>query len=299
MLCQKGEMRMKIGFIGAGKVGYSLGKYLTEREEEVVGYYSKNKESAKKAAEFTKTKAYERPDELVEESDIVFITVPDNHIKEVAEQTVKRCESKGIEIEGKIFSHCSGALTSEIFSDITTKVSSYSIHPLLAVDDKLQSYKEFSDIIFTIEGDRKRLPEIRRFLEKLGNEVVVIEKEEKPRYHAAAAMGSNLVLALFDTVIEEMHRAGFEREEAKKAIVPFMCKNIAHLEEKKTEEALTGPVARGDYETVRKHMEVLESENREIYRLLSRKAMKIAERKCQKNKEEMEALLNEEYSDNT
>lgn len=283
---------MKIGFIGAGKVGFSLGKYLTERHEEVVGYYSKNIESAKKAAEFTNTKLYEAPELLIRDSELVFITVPDNHIKDVAIQVLEVCHDNGICLEGKIICHCSGALTSEIFSDITTEISSFSIHPLLAVNDRLQSYKEFSDIIFTMEGDEKRLDEIKSFFEKLGNEVVVMKAEEKPRYHGAAAMGSNLLFGLFETVIEEMEKAGFEREMAEKAIVPFMCKNLAHLKEMKVEDALTGPVVRGDYLTVRKHLETFEGENREIYRLLSKKALKIAKRKCQNNKEEMEVVLN-------
>ena len=73
---------MNIGFIGAGKVGFSLGKYFSAHNLSVAGYYSRSADSARQAAIFTGSKFYETPDKLLEESDAVFLTVPDGCIAE-------------------------------------------------------------------------------------------------------------------------------------------------------------------------------------------------------------------------
>lgn len=130
---------MKIGFIGAGKVGVSLGKYLTERGVRVVGYYSRTYQSALEAAKFTNTRAYDKISFLVEDSDAIFLAVPDRMISVVWEQL------KLLPIENKIISHFSGSLSSAVFSDISRyHAYGYSIHPLFAINDKYNSYKELS-----------------------------------------------------------------------------------------------------------------------------------------------------------
>ena len=137
---------MKIGFIGAGKVGTSMGKYLTERGIRINGYYSKTVRSAREAADFTHTRVYRSISSLAEDSDAVFVTVPDGTIKEVWEQL------KILPIKNKIISHFSGSLSSEIFSDIDRcGAYGYSIHPLFAFSDKYHSYKELSQAFFTNE----------------------------------------------------------------------------------------------------------------------------------------------------
>lgn len=71
---------MLAGFVGAGKVGFSLGKFMTENGIQVTGYYSRHRESAEEAALFTGSKAYYELEELVRERDAVFLTVPDEAI---------------------------------------------------------------------------------------------------------------------------------------------------------------------------------------------------------------------------
>ena len=68
---------MKIGFIGAGKVGFSLGKYFTEKGINLSGYYSREPASSKDAAEFTSSSHYLVVSELIRDSDVIFLTVPD------------------------------------------------------------------------------------------------------------------------------------------------------------------------------------------------------------------------------
>lgn len=143
---------MKFGFIGAGKVGFSLGKYLADNNQTVVGYYSEFEEDAEEAAEFTGSKNYSKIELLVKDSDVLFLTVTDGMIETVWNQI------KDIDIREKIICHTSGALSSEVFSDISKHGSfGFSIHPLFAVSDKYQSYKELSGSYFTIEGSKEKI----------------------------------------------------------------------------------------------------------------------------------------------
>ena len=138
---------MKVGIIGAGKVGCSLGMLLNLQYNNVLGFYSRSLQSSKEAAQFTKTKQYFELEELVEESDTIFLTVPDDVIEEVW-NCLKR-----FPIKGKMICHCSGSLSSTIFSNIEdTGAYGFSIHPLLAISDRYSSYKELPKAIFTIEG---------------------------------------------------------------------------------------------------------------------------------------------------
>ena len=103
---------MNIGFIGAGKVGYSLGKYLSVNGIGLSGYYSRNLNSAEEAAEFTGTKAFTTLEELLRESTVIFITVPDGAITDVFNNI------RELGISGKLICHCSGALSAgEAFPD--------------------------------------------------------------------------------------------------------------------------------------------------------------------------------------
>lgn len=276
---------MAVGFIGAGKVGFSLGRYFTGHDIRVSGYYSRNPKSAHEAADFTSTGFYESVDDLIRDSKVIFITTPDDAIGQVWEQL------KAANIYDRIVCHCSGVLSSEIFSDISApcyRCRGYSIHPLLAVSSRLDSYKELSNTLFTIEGGAKdcadrqaeaQTDEMDALFRACGNQVIYLRPQDKAKYHAAAVMASNLVLGLAEAAAEELQSCGFSRKDALGALVPFMQRNVAHLENHMPEEVLTGPVERGDVQTVCTHLDTLTAENREIYRLLSGKALGLAKKK--------------------
>lgn len=107
---------MNVGFIGAGKVGCSFGKYFQEHKIQVTGFYSKSEDSSLAASNFTSSKQYLNLRELVDENDTIFITTPDGQIQEVWQ------EIKNYQIKNKLICHCSGAISSDIFSKYRTMV---------------------------------------------------------------------------------------------------------------------------------------------------------------------------------
>ncbi|MDD7515917.1 Rossmann-like and DUF2520 domain-containing protein [Ruminococcus flavefaciens] len=267
---------MQIGFIGAGKVGFSLGRYFAENGLTVSGYYSRDIQSRTEAAKFTGSAVYDELSELLENSDTVFITVPDNSIREVYEQI------RDIGIAGKQICHCSGAMSAlEAFPDIARYgASGCSIHPLFPVSSKYDSFRELRNAFFCIEGSEAHVMQWKRILEEIGNPVRVISGNNKCEYHAACVVSSNLVCALAEESIELLKKCGFTEDEAVKALQPLVMSNIRHIFKVGPVEALTGPVERNDVSTVQKHIECMNKENdRAMYRAVSRKLVEVAQKK--------------------
>ena len=262
---------IKFGFIGAGKVGFSLGKYLNENNIDVSGYYSKSQHSSKEAAIFTNTRQYNKLEDLIKNSDAIFITTPDNQIIDVWN------EIKELPIKEKLICHCSGSISSEVFSNINNHGAyGYSIHPMFAISDKYNSYKNLSQAFITIEGHNKHIEYFKHLFSSLGNDVAIISKENKSLYHAASVTVSNLILGLINNAINYLEDCGFTKETAMKALYPLIEFNLKNIKEKGVIDSLTGPVERGDLVTVINHLDVLREEDKELYRLLSRNILKIA-----------------------
>lgn len=277
---------MRIGFIGAGKVGFTLGKYLEQKlnKEEiqknlpetvaVSGYYSRQVESAKEAAAFTNTEAFDDLKKIVCASDVLMLTVPDGRIEAVWDSI------KAFDIKGKLICHCSGAMTSNIFSGITEAGAfGYSIHPMYAISSKYESYKELDNSFFTVEGDDRHVDKVCSVIRALGNSCVRIDGTDKVKYHGAAVFASNLVTGLLAVSQELLTQCGFSAEEAQRAIVPLFLGNAKAAADRGTVDSLTGPVERCDTETVRKHLNALSGDERSAYAAVSRCLVPVAERK--------------------
>lgn len=280
---------MRIGFIGAGKMGFTLGKHFSESEMlEVVGFYSKNPESAKQAAEFTDTKYYEDVRDLARQSEALFLTVPDNQIAVMAGE-LDRLEDV---IDGKILCHTSGAMSSKVFSGMKNHVYGYSIHPIYAVNSKTESYKNFRECYVTIEGDMRYKDYFGNIMKSLGHGVKFIEADNKSKYHAAAVFSSNLVISLYHMAVKLLYECGFTMKEAEEALKPLFMNNAMNLFDAGCEASLTGPVSRNDLITVKNHLDVLSGDVCNVYKLLSDELIDIAKNISDDNYDEMRKLLN-------
>lgn len=306
----KEEKQLNIGFIGAGKVGCSLGKYFKQDPEtKIQGYYSRSTGSADEAARFTDSKSYRKLSELIDACDAIFLTVPDGSICDTWN------EVKGYDIREKMICHCSGSMScDDAFTGIEeTGAFGYSAHPLFAVSDKFNAYRELSGVFFTLEeasdnasrsfagakGNAAQSPSLaalQGIFERLGNPTKIIDGKDKTTYHCAAAMASNLVCGLIDQSLALMKRCGFGEEEAVKALASILMGNMSHIAEKGPTASLTGPVERNDIETIRKHIDCLaDSDEQNIYRLLSSRLIHMAEtRHPDRDYEEMRRIIDDE-----
>ena len=263
---------LKIGFYGAGRVGCTLGRYFKEHGLNVTGYYNRTRARAEEAALWTDTGCYGSQGELIDNNDVLFLTVSDQAIPEVVSE-LQRTRS----LSGKFLIHTSGALSSEVFEG--TGAYGYSVHPLYAIADRKTSYETIDRAFFTVEGHPDYLEFWVNALQAMGLSARPITAENKVRYHASAVMASNLVCGLYAAATEELVKCGFSPEDAEKALTGLFLNNAAGIAERGVTAQLTGPAERGDLSTVGKHLQVLEGDQRVIYTELSRKVLEIAERK--------------------
>ncbi len=274
---------MDIGFVGAGKVGCSLGKYIAcgasrvgGRPDVVAGYYSRTKESADIAATFTRSRSFESLKDIVGASEAIFITTPDGAIAGVWEDIRK------YDLRDKAVCHFSGSLSSDIFSGIEeTGASCCSIHPMYAFSDKFTSYLNFGHACLTIEGNGAAVGAMRDLFEKrLGHAVFLISPSDKAKYHAAATLASNCAVALVYVAQLILCECGFSESDAERLIAPLALDNMKNVVEKGVADALTGPVERGDLDTVKRHFEALDGTvGIDAYKSLGRALVDIAKKK--------------------
>lgn len=131
---------------------------------------------------------------------------------------------------------------------------------LLAVNDKFTSYKDFREAFFTVEGSG--VP--AEVLKKCGSRFQILSAENKSKYHAAAVFASNFVVALAELSCELLEECGFSYDDAFAAIRPLLKNNMNNILKNGPKNALTGPIERGDFETVKRHIECFKNSEPDI-----------------------------------
>lgn len=265
-----------IAFIGAGKVGCSLARYLREDgSASLAGFFSRSEASSAEAAAFAGGVAFDTVAEVAQAADLAFITTPDGAIANVAAQ-LAAC---GADLRGKVVAHCSGATPSTALAacrDAGAAVA--SCHPLYAVSSRFDCWQELSRAWFTLEGDDAAVEVLEGLLGSLGNHVARIDADAKTRYHASAVMASNLVVGLYDMAAGELARCGLSHEDAEAALAALFLGNAEHIAADGVAASLTGPAARGDEATIDAHLACLEDRDRDVYELLTDQLRDIAAR---------------------
>lgn len=273
---------MNISFIGAGKVGTSLGIYLKKNNFNVLGYYSRSFSSSEKASNLTNSIAFKTLKATLK-ADIIFITVNDDSIKEVA-MNISRLN---INLENKIFVHMSGALSSceiGVLKRETTDV--VSLHPIQAFADVSNSVEQLQNTTFSIEGGDKAIQKIKNILDKCSNPYFILEENQKSLYHASACVVSNYLVTLLDYGFSILKHIGIPEELAINSFFPLIEANINNIKKSGTEKSLTGPIARGDLDTIKKHLEAFKENdfnNTHLYKVMGDYTISLAQKDKLKN----------------
>lgn len=224
-----------VTIIGTGRVGKAFSIALREAGFEVSQMYGKE-------------------DEITSLGELVFIAVPDNEIKKMSAALAEEFE----DLSGKTFVHCSGTLPSKILSDLQSKGAKIGcFHPLQSVSLKTIS---FNGIYFDIEGEEETQDQLVEIASSLGAKWIKVSAKEKEMLHISAVIASNYLVTLSDLAFRASEATGISQRVLTDALLPLMKSSLDNLENLKPSEALTGPIARGDIQTVQKHLKLLEND---------------------------------------
>lgn len=241
--------------IGAGRLGKVLVSALLELKDlSLTGVCNAHFETALNIVNtFQQGQAVAALSELPQ-ADITFITTQDNVISKIVTEL-----SKNPAIAESIVVHCSGALASNILSPLKARhCHLVSIHPLKAFHQKSISKNPFHACLATIEGEPHAVKIIKTLFNRLGAEVIPMPTSNKTSYHAGAVMASNYLITLAQSAYTLLKNAELAQAPAKRIVEQLMRNSLDNLESNtEVSEALTGPLMRGDIETIRGHLEVI------------------------------------------
>jgi predicted short-subunit dehydrogenase-like oxidoreductase (DUF2520 family) len=200
---------------------------------------------------------------------VIWLSVGDSVLRDVA----ARMARSGW-FAGKIVFHSSGALAAnEIAPFRRAGASVASVHPMMTF--VRSSATTMKGVPFAVEGDREAVAVAKRLVQQLEGNSFVIKKNEKPLYHALGAFVSPLIVGQMAAVERIGRELGFNAKQTRRIIAPILQQTIRNYLEHGPAAAFSGPIVRGDAETVRKNLKALKRVRgaAEIYRALAKMAV--------------------------
>ncbi len=241
--------------IGAGKVGQVMARRLQQAQQmQVIAVLNRSLVSAVAAVEFIAAgRACAKAEELPQ-ADCYLLAVSDDQLLDAAALLPVR-----LDLRGKVIWHCSGALAASHLAGLRSRGALLaSCHPVRSFADRVQAEAEFAGTLCACEGDAAALNVLLPALQAAGAEVFQLHAEHKALYHAAAVMANNYLVSLLDSAALTYRAAGLDSELAQKLTLSLAQQGLANLRQFGPELALTGPVARGDWQTIQRHQHALQ-----------------------------------------
>lgn len=178
---------------------------------------------------------------------------------------------------GCVVFHLSGALSTDVLAPLhNVGYSVGSLHPLQTVADPWFSADRLVGVAFAIAGDPTAMLAARRLVNALDGMALVIPPNLRPTYHTAAVMASNYLVAIMGAATRLLHQAGVPTDQTLPALLPLIEGTLDNLKHLGVPAALTGPVSRGDTDTVRLHLARLSPDDRTLYCALGREVLRLA-----------------------
>lgn len=286
-----------VAIIGAGRVGSSVGYLLKRAGYRITGVAARSAESAAQAASFI---GQGQPTTDVVQAasgaELIIITTPDRIIQQVCEKIAV----SGALASSSLVIHMSGAHSlGLLFSASKAGAQRAVLHPLQSLASREQGVKTLPGSYFRIEADPAAGATAREIIKALGGIELVMpkwssDKDSAALYHAGAVAVSNYFVALVHYGLKFYQTLGADNREALKAVLPLIKGTLHNIEALGIPDALTGPVMRGDGETVRDHLAAMQSKAPDLvglYKGLARETVEVARDKGSIGQQKAEELL--------
>lgn len=206
-------------------------------------------------------------------TEAVFLAVPDGVVPELAHTLAGHGDAP----VGCAAFHLSGVLSTDVLAPLHARGYAVgSFHPLQSLAHPVTAAERIPGSWVAVTGSPQAVSVARRLTSSLGCRVLTVPEAWRPVYHAAAVMASNFLPPLLDAAARLLEQAGVAHEDALPALLPLVRGTLDNVEELGVERAVTGPVARGDMETVELHLRALAPEDRRLYALLGRELTRLA-----------------------
>lgn len=279
-----------VAILGAGKVGCAVGGALRGAGLAVVAVTTRHAHTAAQAAERTGVQAGTDNAAAAAKADIVLLTTNDDAIDGVC------CEvaAAGAFGPGQLVAHMSGALPLSILEPAVGAGARIGCaHPLQSFATHEQAARDIPGSVFGVTSGPDAAEELDALVDALGGRAVTVPADKKTLYHVAAVVASNYLVAVEDLARQMLLEVGLDEPSAAVALQPLADVTLGNVAELGTADALTGPIVRGDVDTVRSHLDALAAlpeDWLQLYTALGRHTLSIAERRGTLSEEKLSAL---------
>jgi len=283
----KKTTRINLCVIGAGRVGTTVSYTLAEKELpniKLKAISSRSMESLNRAKKILGSKAagviFTRENsKAVSMANCILICTPDDVINSVCSDIFK---DKSKDFKNYYAIHFSGSKSLEVLNSARAAGAEIaSIHPLKSFASIEEAIKSLPGTIFGITYSSTESKKMAEFLVKsLGGEIIEVENNKKPLYHAAACVASNYLVTLINYAVLIHKKMGIKPEDSLKGLMGLVEGTVSNIKKMGTEKSLTGPIARGDVGTIKEHVksfnEFFSKEDSALYRMMGIETSKIA-----------------------
>jgi predicted short-subunit dehydrogenase-like oxidoreductase (DUF2520 family) len=284
-----------ISIIGAGRVGQSIAKRLRKLGWQIGAVVTRSRRSARAAVRAIGAGTPHAA--LTAEAfnaDVILLSVPDDVLENVAQKLAKiGGAALTKKSRGKIILHTSGALDHRVLAPLARLgAATGSMHPMQTFSGR--NAPRLDGAIFSIEGARAARAAAQKIALSLGATPVIIKSHYKPAYHASGTVVAGHALALVESATQMLLKIGFTRRGASQALLPLIRQMLDNYESLGPYAAWTGPLSRGDYATISKHVKALRRFPREFqdaYRALALLSMRVLAKNPAVTKSSLKAAL--------
>ena len=243
--------RLKVGVIGAGRVGSVLGAALARAGHSVVAVTAVSAASLARAARLLPDAEILSADEVAAMADLLLVAVPDDTLGKL----VAGLADTGAVRPGQLIAHTSGAHGIEVLGPaIRRGALPMALHPVMTFAGRPEDLDRITGISYGITAPAELRPVAEVLVVEMGGEPEWIAEADRTLYHAALAHGANHVTTLVNEALDLLRQAGIVHPE--RMIAPLLSAALDNTL-RLGDNALTGPVVRGDAGTVAAHLDTL------------------------------------------
>lgn len=243
--------RLRVGVVGAGRVGAVLGAALQRAGHDVVAVSGVSEASRDRAADLLPGVPVRPVDHVVAAADLVLLTVPDDALADLVAGLV----ATGVLRRGQLVAHVSGRHGLAVLQPATDAGAlPLALHPVLPFTGTRVDLERLTGTSFGTTAPEPLLPVAQALVLEMGGEPVVLSEQQRPLWHAALAHGANHLTTLVASAADLLRAAGVDDPSA--VLGPLLGAALDGAL-RRGDAALTGPVARGDAGTVATHLEVV------------------------------------------
>ena len=242
---------LRVGVIGAGRVGAVLAHALRAAGHRIVAVAGESDASRGRAADLLPGVPVDKPSAVARSCDVLLLTVPDDMLANV----VAMLSASGAIHRGQYVVHTSGRHGLAVLADaVDVGARPVACHPAMTFTGTAVDLPRLRECTFGVTAAASEQPMARRLVEDLGGQAMTVPEEQRTRYHAGLAHGANHLVTLVAEAMEILSAAG--AADPARTLRPLLAAALDNALAQ-GDAALTGPIVRGDVSTVAAHLDDL------------------------------------------